>query len=89
MNFSNSDIKILSIFGSEDKVLNLEKYAEYKLNLSKNTSEFVIEGGNHAGFGFYGNQEGDGPATISNTEQIEKTAELIGEFVASTTLSNR
>ena len=89
VNFSNSDIKILSIFGSEDKVLNLEKYAEYKLNLSKNTSEFVIEGGNHAGFGFYGNQEGDGPATISNTEQIEKTAELIGEFVASTTLSNR
>lgn len=89
VDFSNSDIKILSIFGSEDRVLNLEKYAEYKPNLSKNTREFVIEGGNHAGFGFYGNQEGDGPATISNTEQIEKTAELIAEFVASTTLSNR
>ena len=89
VDFSNSDIKILSIFGSEDRVLNLEKYAEYKPNLSKNTREFVIEGGNHAGFGFYGNQEGDGTATISNTEQIKKTAELIAEFVASTTLSNR
>jgi dienelactone hydrolase len=89
VDFSNSDIKILSIFGSEDRVLNLEKYAEYKPNLSKNTSEFVIEGGNHAGFGFYGNQEGDGTATISSQEQIEKTAELIAEFVASTTLSNR
>ena len=55
--FSDTDIEILSIFGSEDKVLNLEKYAEYKPNFSKNTREFVIEGGNHAGFGFYGNQE--------------------------------
>jgi hypothetical protein len=81
VDFSNSDIKILSIFGSEDRVLNLEKYAEYKPYLSKNTSEFVIEGGNHAGFGFYGNQEGDGTATISSQEQIEKTAELIAEFV--------
>jgi hypothetical protein len=89
VDFSNSDIKILSIFGSEDKVLNLEKYAEYKLNLSKNTSEFVIEGGNHAGFGFYGKQKGDGTATISSQEQIEKTEEIIAEFVASTTLSNR
>jgi predicted esterase len=89
VDFSNSDIKILSIFGSEDRVLNLEKYAEYKPNLSKNTSEFVIQGGNHAGFGFYGKQKGDGTATISSQEQIEKTAELIAEFVASTTLSNR
>ena len=89
VDFSNSDVKILSIFGSEDRVLNLEKYAEYKPNLSKNTREFVIEGGNHAGFGFYGKQKGDGPATISSQEQIEKTAELIAEFVASTTLSNR
>ena len=79
--FSDTDIEILSIFGSEDKVLNLEKYAEYKPNFSKNTREFVIEGGNHAGFGFYGNQEGDGTATISALEQIEKTAELIAEFV--------
>ena len=89
VDFSNSDVKILSIFGSEDRVLNLEKYAEYKPNLSKNTREFVIQGGNHAGFGFYGNQERDGTATISNTEQIKKTAELIAKFVASTTLSNR
>lgn len=79
--FSDTDIEILSIFGSEDKVLNLEKYAEYKPNFSKNTREFVVEGGNHAGFGFYGNQEGDGTATISALEQIEKTAELIAEFV--------
>ena len=79
--FSDTDIEILSIFGSEDKVLNLEKYAEYKPNFSKNTREFVIEGGNHAGFGVYGNQEGDGTATISTLEQIEKTAELIAEFV--------
>ena len=83
VDFSEVDIKLLSIFGSEDKVLNLEKYALYKENFPKTASEIIIQGGNHAGFGFYGNQEGDGTATISNTEQIEKTAELIAEFVDS------
>ena len=89
VDFSESDIKLLSIFGSEDGVLNLEKYALYKENFPKSAREIVIQGGNHGGFGFYGAQEGDGTATISNEEQTTKTAELIAEFVASTTLSNR
>ena len=49
VDFSNSDIKLLSIFGSNDGVLNMEKYTEYKANFPKNYTEIVIEGGNHAG----------------------------------------
>lgn len=82
VDFSKSDISVLSIYGSEDTVLNKEKYDEYKMNLPKNFTEFVIEGGCHAYFGMYGAQEGDGNPTITNEEQIRITAEKISEFVS-------
>lgn len=39
--------------------------------------ESVIEGGNHAGFGSYGAQSGDGTASISAEEQWEQTVSYI------------
>lgn len=77
------EIPVLSIYGSEDGVLNMEKYEEYRTNLPADFEEHILEGGNHAGFGFYGPQEGDGTATISSREQIAGTAERIGAFVRS------
>lgn len=78
---SESGLKVLSIHGSEDKVLNQEKYKDYKSNLPAGLTEHVIDGGNHAGFGMYGEQEGDGKALISNKVQINHSAALIAEFV--------
>lgn len=78
---SKEDVKVLSVFGSEDKVMNKEKYDENKINLPMDFSEEVIDGGCHAYFGMYGEQEGDGEATITNEEQIQKTAEIIKEFI--------
>ena len=78
---SKEDIKVLSVFGSEDKVMNKEKYDEYKINLPKDFSEEIIDGGCHAYFGMYGEQEGDGVATITNEEQIQETAKIIKTFV--------
>ena len=74
---SDTDLDVLSIYGSEDKVLNREKYDENKLNLPDDFSEVVIEGGCHAYFGMYGVQDGDGTPTISNHEQIRLTVESI------------
>lgn len=37
----------------------------------------MIEGGNHAGFGDYGPQQGDGEATISADEQQEIAADAV------------
>ena len=76
------EIPVLSIRGSEDRVLNMEKYEKYRTNLPADLEEHILEGGNHAGFGFYGPQEGDGTATISSREQIAGTAERIGAFIA-------
>ena len=40
----------------------------------------VIEGGNHAGFGHYGPQAGDGVASIDREEQQRQTAETVLAF---------
>lgn len=75
------DVPVLSIYGSEDGVLNLEKYEKYRTNLPDDLTEVILEGGNHAGFGLYGSQDGDGTAAITSQEQMEQTAKLIGAFV--------
>ena len=74
---SDTDLDVLSIYGSEDKVLNRKKYDENKTNLPDGFCEVVIEGGCHAYFGMYGAQDGDGTPTISNHEQIRLTVESI------------
>ena len=74
---SDTDLAVLSIFGSEDRVMNHEKYEDNKSNLPDDFSEFVIEGGCHAYFGMYGAQDGDGIPAITNEEQIRLTAENI------------
>ncbi len=74
---STEPIRVLSICGSEDRVLNRESYEKNRKNLPADTTEFVIEGGCHAYFGMYGAQTGDGEPTISNAEQIQITADAV------------
>lgn len=78
---SEDDIKVLSIRGSEDEVLNLDNYNKYKSNLPKDAKEVVIDGGCHAYFGDYGPQAGDGKPTITVEEQTEITAEEITKWI--------
>ena len=68
---SELDIEVYSFYGSEDKVLNMEKYEEYRDNLPEDVVEEVIEGGNHANYAHYGAQDGDGEARITREEQQE------------------
>ena len=77
VDLSDTELAVLSIFGSEDKVMNREKYDSNRSNLPNNTTEFIIDGGCHAYFGMYGAQNGDGKPTITNEEQIRITVENI------------
>ena len=81
VDLSNNGLRVLSIYGSEDGVLNTEKYAEYFPNLPSDTTEIPLRGGNHAGFGSYGEQKGDGQAYFSDHEQQAMTASAILEFI--------
>ncbi|MBE6654036.1 MAG: alpha/beta hydrolase [Ruminococcaceae bacterium] len=78
---SDTELDVLSIYGSEDGVMNREKYEANKANLPKDFRQVVIDGGCHAYFGMYGAQDGDGTPTISNAEQIRFTAESILEMM--------
>lgn len=79
---SDTDLFVLSIYGSNDHVLNHEKYENYKKNLPTSFSELVLEGGNHAYYGNYGEQKGDGKADLTRQEQQEKTCDAIIKWIA-------
>lgn len=66
---SQSKIPVLSITASKDQVLNHEAYEEAKQYLPAQTKYVVINGGNHSGFGAYGEQKKDGEAEITNEDQ--------------------
>ena len=75
------NMSVLSIYGSNDKTLNKETYDESKSLMDNNLTEYVINGGNHAQFGSYGNQSGDGIATISPENQRDQTEKAILDFI--------
>ena len=80
---SSLGLHVLSVYGTEDGVLNMEKYTNNLTNLPSGRKECIIEAGCHAQFGSYGKQDGDGTPGISGEEQrqitIEAIMELIGE----------
>ena len=85
--YSLSDLpdtmKTIVIRGSEDHVLNSERYRKNLVHLSSRTVEYVIPGGNHSQFGCYGLQPGDGAPRISADRQQEETARMIAEVLLS------
>jgi pimeloyl-ACP methyl ester carboxylesterase len=64
----------LTVYGTMDLQLDLSKI-DYDENV------VVLEGGNHAQFGDYGAQKGDGAATITRQEQQERTVQAILAFI--------
>lgn len=77
---SDTDLTVLTIYGSNDKVLNRSRLKKYKSNLPKDSETYVIEGGNHSGFGTYGKQSGDGKRSISYMEQIAIASSIIDDL---------
>ena len=79
---TESGLDVLSIYGDQDGVLNLSKYDEYRRSLpNETTTEQILVGGNHAGFGDYGMQDGDGEAAISRETQQELTVKAFAEIL--------
>ncbi|WP_298501170.1 alpha/beta hydrolase [uncultured Methanobrevibacter sp.] len=75
------NVPVLSIYGTNDGVMNFESYNESKPLWKDNVTELVIPGGNHAQFGYYGNQSGDGIANITAEEQQNLSVDAIIEFI--------
>ncbi len=71
----------VNLYGSEDGVLNMDKIAAGKAYAPEAFFERVIEGGNHAQFGNYGKQKGDGAAVISAQNQQGQAVQFILDSV--------
>jgi hypothetical protein len=66
---SDHDLEVTSISGTLDGLATPEKIAASRPLLPPDTAWVIIEGGNHAQFGWYGPQSGDNPAAITREEQ--------------------
>jgi pimeloyl-ACP methyl ester carboxylesterase len=75
------DLEVLSIFGTRDQVMADGSIESSRALLPQDTEWVPIQGGNHAQFGWYGNQAGDGQATISYREQNEALVLAIIQFL--------
>lgn len=78
---SEQAIEVTSVYATEDGLSTIDEIEASRVQLPPTTMFVEISGGNHAGFGWYGPQDGDGEATISREEQqaqvVEATLDLL------------
>ena len=77
----DDSLKCLSIYGSNDSVLNKEEYSKNTAYFPNGYRETIIEGGNHSNFGDYGLQRRDTKSSISKDKQIEITTSEVVSFI--------
>lgn len=80
---AGSDLPVLSVSGSEDGLADQETVEASRALLPANAVFQVIEGGNHAQFGWYGDQAGDNPAQISRETQMDQAVSATVGFLES------
>lgn len=80
-NLSNANLSVMTIYGTRDGLATPSEINDSLKYLPTAALEVPIEGGNHAQFGWYGEQQGDNEAYISREEQqrqiIEATIKLL------------
>ena len=80
----SEDLKVISIYGNKDTVLNKENVDAGKEFVPEHYTEIGLGGANHAGFGNYGPQVGDGEATMEREKQQEMTVHYIIKMIQQT-----
>jgi len=78
---ADRNLKVTSIYGTKDG--QAAKIPASKALLPPSTTFVPIEGGNHAQFGWYGSQAGDGQATISRESQQAQIVDATTALLAS------
>jgi hypothetical protein len=81
---ADQDIKVTSIFGSQDGLATAEKIDASRNLLPSSTRWVRIDGGNHGQFGDYGPQPGDDAASITANEQWQQTVQASVDMLRST-----
>ena len=82
-NLAQSPIQAISIYGTQDGLATVADVEASRSLLPASTEWVAIEGGNHAQFGWYGEQSGDLIATMSRDEQQKLIAAATIDFLNS------
>ncbi len=80
---SRRDLHVLSVRGSNDQLATQQKVDAGKSLLPPDAGFITIAGGNHAMFGNYGLQEGDGDLTIARPDAEKQVLAATLSFLAS------
>lgn len=78
---STAGIPVISIRGTQDGLTSAEDLRAARDRLPAPTRWIEIEGGNHAQFGWYGEQRGDLPASITREAQQAQVAKATLEWL--------
>jgi hypothetical protein len=73
LDLTASGLEVLSIYASNDLLTDIADVENTAPQLPADTTYVLIDGGNHAQFGYYGAQAGDGSAEIGHAAQTEQT----------------
>lgn len=80
-NLSDFTIQVISIYATEDGLATQPKIEASRVHLPADAIFIPILGGNHAQFGWYGAQNGDGEAMISRAEQSAQVVQATNGFL--------
>lgn len=86
---SESGLDVLSVLGDADGVIDAERERASRSNLPADARIVELDGVNHAGFGAYGRQRGDDPASLSPADSREAVGNVTGTWLAELGGANR
>ncbi|SDG20868.1 Alpha/beta hydrolase family protein [Halorubrum xinjiangense] len=79
---SETGLDVLSVRGGADGVIDVERERASRSNLPADARVVELDGVNHAGFGAYGPQPGDGPASLSPDASREAVGNATGTWLS-------
>lgn len=77
----HDSVKALDIQGGNDRIINKNDADYNATNLAYSSEKQAIPGLNHAGFGNYGKQDGDGQLDLPDADVRVRLANLISKFM--------
>jgi len=80
-----AQLRVAVVYGSADGLSTPAEVEAARLRLPAEATWTLIVGGNHAGYGWYGAQRGDGAATISSEAQEAQAVAATAALLASIT----
>ncbi|MFW5713337.1 MAG: alpha/beta hydrolase, partial [Brevefilum sp.] len=80
-NLSSFDLEVMSIYATNDGLATPDEVLSARSRLPVDAEFVEIHGGNHAGFGWYGQQRGDGKLDITKTDQQSRIVAATVSFL--------